>query len=61
VSLLARYHAAMRKLDGIDECLRIEQDYSLLGYPPEIVSVGLKAIDEGRDAHDAIDAYLEAL
>ena len=40
------------------ECGRIEQEHGLYGYPPEIVSIGLNAVDEGRDPHAAIDAYV---
>lgn len=39
-------------------CASIEQRHGLYGYPPEIVSVGLKAVDDGEDCHAAIDAYL---
>ncbi len=62
MSLLNRYFAALRRIDdgGISECIRIEQDTGLFGYPPELVSVGLKAIDEGRDAHQAIHDYTGA-
>lgn len=60
MSLLTSYYAAMRRRDGLDECMRIEQDAGLFGYPPELVSVGLKAIDDGRDPDEAIAAYMEA-
>jgi hypothetical protein len=39
-------------------CIAIEQEHGLFGYPPELVSVGLRAIDEGKDADEAIDAYI---
>jgi hypothetical protein len=39
-------------------CSRMEQDHDLYGYPPEIVSVGLKAFDEGRNVQDAVAEYL---
>jgi hypothetical protein len=42
-----------------DLCLQIEQRYGLDGYPPEIVSVGLNAAAEGRDPHEAIEAYFD--
>ena len=60
MSLLQQYHKAMRSLDGMDRCIRIEQEAGLFGYPPELVSVGLKAIDEGKDADAEIAAYMEA-
>ena len=47
-------------IDGrIDICARIEQRHDLYGYPPELVTVGLKAVAEGKDAHEAIDAYMK--
>lgn len=52
------YFKAM--IDGrIDICARIEQRHDLYGYPPELVTVGLKAVAEGKDAHEAIDAYMK--
>jgi len=51
------YFKAM--LTGSHEtCARIEQKHDLYGYPPELVSVGLNAAAEGKDAHEAIDAYM---
>lgn len=52
-----RYHAAMIA-GNTDACIRIEQQFGLFGYPPEMVSVGLKAVDEGRDVDAAIEAYV---
>lgn len=43
---------------NIDRCIRIEQDSGLYGYPPELVSVGLKAIDEGHDGALAVLDYI---
>jgi len=52
------YFKAM--LDGrIDRCARIEQRHDLYAYPPELVTVGLNAVAEGKDAHEAIDAYMK--
>lgn len=52
-----RYSAAM--VAGQDHvCIAIEQEHGLFGYPPELVSVGLRAVDEGKDADEAIDAYV---
>lgn len=53
-----RYTRAMIDSD-LAALVRIEQMHGLYGYPPEIVSVGLHAVAEGKDAHAAIDAYLE--
>ena len=49
-AILAGHHA---------ECLRIERSFCLDGLPPELVSVGLKAIDEGKCADAAISAYVQ--
>ena len=56
---LALYGRAMTRLDGHETCYRIEQKYGLDGYPPELVSVGLRAAAEGRDPHEAVEAYIE--
>ena len=41
------------------QALQIEQRYELDGYPPEIVSVGLRAAVDGRDHQAAVEDYLE--
>lgn len=58
MSQLERYHKAMRSQDGSYICYRIERQHGLDGYPPELVSVGLKAIDEGKDGEAAVEAYI---
>lgn len=55
--VLERYVKAMIS-NHTTICIRIEQEHDLFGYPPEIVSVGLKAVDEGLDPHEAIAAYM---
>lgn len=55
---LAAYGRAMARFDGHSDCYRIEQKYGLDGYPPELVCVGLRAAAEGRDAHEAVEAYI---
>jgi hypothetical protein len=57
VSELAEYAKAMRSGD-INAALRIENKHNLIGYPPEIVTVGLRAFDEGKDVNDAVDQYI---
>ncbi|WP_158664375.1 hypothetical protein [Cupriavidus metallidurans] len=52
-----RYTRAMIDSD-LTTLVRIEQKHNLYGYPPEIVSVGLHAVAEGKNAREAIDAYL---
>lgn len=37
---------------------RIEMKYALDGLPPELVSVGLNAAAEGKDAHEAVSLYM---
>lgn len=55
---LEQYCDAMRR--GTDAvCIRIEKETGLFGYPPELVTLGLAAIREGKDPHEAIDAYVE--
>lgn len=36
----------------------IEERHGLYGYPPELVSIGLAAIDRGESADDAIAAHI---
>ncbi len=57
MSELQRYVAAMR-YGWTHVCEKIEQKFGLYGYPPEVVSVGLKAFDEGRDVYAAVDDYV---
>lgn len=52
-----RYVRAMIDSD-LDTLIRIEQEHGLFGYPPEIVTIGLRAIADGKDAHEAIDTYI---
>jgi hypothetical protein len=55
----AKYARAM--IAGADKtCAAIERVHGLYGYPPELVSVGLKAFDEGRDAEQAVEDYINA-
>lgn len=58
MSDISEYAAALRR-GHTSVCIRIEQAHDLFGYPPEIVSVGLHAIADGRDAEDAIADYME--
>jgi hypothetical protein len=41
------------------QALAIERRHGLDGYPPDLVSVGLKAAAEGRDALEAVEAHIE--
>lgn len=57
---LEQYCAAMRR--GIDEiCIQIELETGLIGYTPQLVTIGLAAIQEGKDPFDAIDSYGAAM
>jgi len=40
-----------------EACLAIERKQGLDGYPPELVSVGLAALEKGQDPYAAIEAY----
>lgn len=40
------------------ECLRIEQSFCLDGLPPELVIIGLRAIDDCKCADAAISEYV---
>ena len=51
------YDKAMINGD-IDRCIVIEQQAGLSGYPPELVVVGLAAIDDGLDAELAINEHV---
>lgn len=57
MSLISQYNKAMISGD-IDKCIEIEQDSGMYGYPPEIVSIALVAIDQGEDHYKAVDDYL---
>ena len=53
-----RYVKAM--VDGNDAVMfALETKHGLFGYPPELVSVGLAAVDRGEDPNTAVEAYLE--
>lgn len=43
-----------------DAMCRIEREHGLYGYPPELVSVGLCAVDRGYCPEQAIAEYLAA-
>lgn len=52
------YWLAMLKADS-KTCLKIEQHYSLDGYPPELVTIGLNAAAKyGVDPEMAIETYM---
>lgn len=56
--VLDRYLQATRT--GNDrECLKIEQDFGMDGYSPEVVLVGLNALCEGKDHFEAIEDYFD--
>lgn len=57
MSILKQYTEAMIAGQHV-RCAHIEQCHDMYGYPPEIVSIGLAAIDDGKDGHEAIDAYI---
>lgn len=58
MSVLRAYVKAMR--GGHDfVCSAIEREHGLYGYPPEMVSVALNAIDDGLDPDEAITDYID--
>lgn len=57
MSDLDRYAKAMIRGDTFT-CVSIEESNDLFGYPPELVSVGLRAVGNGTDPHDAIEKYM---
>lgn len=54
----SQQYAAAMIAGNVNKCVELEAKHGLYGYPPELVCVGLDAIDEGKDAHRAIDEYL---
>lgn len=54
---LDQYMEAFKRND-VEACLRIEERHGLDGYPPDLVTVGLRAVDEGRDAQEAVDNWI---
>lgn len=40
-----------------ETCIEIENTTGLLGYPPELVIVGLQALVADKNPHEAIDFY----
>lgn len=56
---LARYTKAMIAGSHLT-CVAIEEKHGLHGYPPELVTVGLAAAADGRDAVNAVEAHIES-
>jgi hypothetical protein len=54
------HYAKALVANRIEEAIAIEKKYDLHGLPPELVSVGLHAAAEGRDALAAVDEHMEA-
>lgn len=59
MSLASDYTNAMTRSD-IECCIRIEKEFGLFGYPPELVHVALEAIDSGEDPESAISDYIDS-
>lgn len=59
MKLIDEYSAALVSGDT-ETCVEIELAYGLYGFPPELVSVGLVALDAGGSAQVAIANYLQA-
>jgi hypothetical protein len=56
MNLVTDYTRAMMRED-LKVASMIEQETGLYGYPPELVSVGLAALDSDKCPYAAIDAY----
>lgn len=56
-NLLELYCDAMRH-GATEICIQIEQETELFGYPPELVTLGLAALRDGKDPHEAIETYV---
>lgn len=54
---LQGYIDALR-INDLDTLCAIELEHGLYGYPPEVVGVGLAAVDRGGDAQAAVDEYI---
>jgi hypothetical protein len=52
------YNTALLYGDNLRLTTDIEGEYGLLGYPPELVSVGLNATCEGKDPEKAVETYI---
>lgn len=59
MKLSEQYAAAMRA-GNTEVAYAIERKQGLDGYPPQLVGVGLLALEEGRDPYSAIDDAVEA-
>lgn len=59
MKLSEQYAQAMR-IGNFDVCIAIEQRHGLDGFPPELVSVGLLALESGRDPYAAIGERFDA-
>lgn len=55
---LALYCRTMAQPDGWKGCLRIEQDWALDGYPPEVVTTVLHLVSQGEEFGRAEDIAL---
>jgi hypothetical protein len=52
------YNTALLYGDNLRLATDIEEEYGLVGYPPELASVGLNAACEGEDPEKAVETYI---
>jgi hypothetical protein len=52
------YNTTLLYGDNLRLVTDIEEEYGLLGYPPELISVGLNAACEGKDPEKAVETYI---
>ena len=55
MSKLSEQYAAAMRLGNHELCFAIERRHALDGYPPELVSIGLLALEAGQDPYAAIE------
>lgn len=55
---LAAYHRALIR-GNTELAVRIEKKHDLFGLPPQMVSLGLEAVANGRDPWQAIEQPME--
>lgn len=58
MSKLSDTYAAAMVAGNSGVCFEIERAQGLDGFPPELVGVGLQALEAGKDPYKAIEIYM---
>lgn len=58
MSKLSEQYAAAMVAGHSGVCFEIERKQGLDGFPPELVSVGLQALEAGQDPYKAIEKHM---